>query len=61
MILKHLQTKILILITIITLYTSHSLPIYRRQNKTAQQLKQSGQCGTVGPNNSTVLGFGNCF
>jgi len=40
--LKHLQTKILVLLTIITVSTCHSLPIYRRQNKTAQQLKQSG-------------------
>lgn len=53
------STTIVIFLQLILIVSlnGHSLPITRHQSS----LKQQATCGTVGPNNNTILGFGNCF
>ena len=54
-----LKTKVLLVIsTVIFLASGHSFPITRHKN---ESVKQTLDCGAIGPNNSTILGFGNCY
>ena len=56
---KKITLKVLIIFLSFVLLTHSESFAVKRKN--SEKIRQANQCTAVGPNNATIMGFGNCY